>query len=96
MIAGIALKDVEAVSMRGVHFKEDKTLDKGDLKNLKKNIRFIQHEKGIKYEISVSVKYGANIEETSKEVQTVVFDAVERNIGVKPYKVNVVVNGIEF
>lgn len=97
MIAGIALKDCDGVSIKGVRInREEKTIEKSDLKNLKKSVKFIQHEKGIKFEIQVSVMYGSNIEDVSKAVQTAVFEAVERNIGVKPYKVNVIVNGIEF
>ncbi len=96
MIAGIALKDVEGVFLKGVNFEENKSIEKQALKNLRKCVAFIPHEKGIKFEISISIIYGANIEETSKNVQTAVFEAIERNIGVVPYKVNVIVNGIEF
>jgi len=96
-IAGIALNDVEGVFIKGLKADEkQKALDKTGIKNLKKSIDFIQHDQGIMFEVSISITYGSNIEETSKKVQQAIFEAIERNIGVKPYKVNVIVNGIEF
>lgn len=93
-IAGIALTEVEGVSTK--HSHADGVLDKSEMRHYKKTIKFTEHNQGMVFDISVKIKYGNNIEVVSKNIQETVINAFERNIGVKPHKINVIVTGIEF
>lgn len=94
MIAGLAAMEVDGVSGMAGHTGRE-FMKKGNIKNLAKNVRVEIEERVVSVEMSVHLKYGYNIPDTSKKIQEKVKSAIETMTGLTVSDVNVRIAGVD-
>jgi len=94
IIAGLAATEVEGISsMAGDITKE--LISKLGMNNLSKGVKVSVSEEEVSIEISLNLKYGYNIPETSAKVQDKVKIAVENMTNLNVTEINVKIAGME-
>lgn len=93
-VAAMAAVEVEAVA--GLTNLGSDIAGIAGKKNLSRAIRLRSEESGLCIDLSLLVKFGANIQTVAKNVQDAVLNNVESVIGLQVAAVNVHVSGIAF
>lgn len=94
MIAAFAAMEVDGVaSMAGG--VDTEALSKGGMKKLGRSVRVEVSKDGVRADLSVVMKYGYNLPETSSKVQARVGTAIENMTGLAVLDVNIHIVGIE-
>lgn len=94
MIAAFAAMEVDGVaSMAGG--VDTEALSKGGMKKLGRSVKVEVSKDGVRADLSVVMKYGYNLPETSSKVQARVGNAIENMTGLEVLDVNIHIVGIE-
>lgn len=94
-IAAIAVLDVEGVAFNDEKNKARKLIAKKITKVLPKKIKVIIDEDIVFVDISINVKYGYNVVEVSKEVQSRIKNKISDMTGLEVRDVNVTISNVE-
>lgn len=94
IIAGLAATEVEGVASLNGHITSDLVQRLGK-KNLAKGVRIEVTEGVVKVDLSLYLKYGYSIPETSGKVQEKVKSAIENMTGMEVSDVNISIAGVD-
>lgn len=94
IIAGLAATEVEGVSSLNGHITSDLVQRLGK-KNLSKGVRIEVTEGVVRVDLSLCLKYGYSIPETSAKVQEKVKSAIENMTGMDVSDINISIAGVD-
>lgn len=94
IIAGLAATEVEGVASLNGHITSDLVQRLGK-KNLAKGVRIEVTEGVVRVDLSLCLKYGYSIPETSTKVQEKVKTAIENMTGMDVSDINISIAGVD-
>ncbi len=93
IIAGLAATEVEGVAKMSGNITKELVAKLG-IKNLSKGVKVLVNPPEVSVILTLVLKYGCNIPEVSKTVQTKVKSAIETMTGLTVTEVNIRISGV--
>lgn len=94
IIAGLAATEVEGVACIAGNITNE-LVSKQGMKNLQKGVKVAVSDKIVTVDLSLTMEYGRNILDASKEVQDRVKSSIENMTGLSVKEVNVHIAGVD-
>lgn len=92
-IAGLAATEVEGVAAMSSNITNE-LVSKLGMKNLSKGVKIEVNADNVSVDLSLTLKYGYSIPNTSRQVQEKVKSAIENMTGLNVSEVNVRISGV--